>query len=130
LSSSPRASARTTLHLGLAQANTREHAATKNGDSDFTGIARFHAAGNTYPWAKLRQAQKLLRLADKYGAARVDTACARAVMYDAINVARVESIVLQALSAQPSASSPAPVQTTLRFVREPRSFTHSSGGKE
>ena len=84
----------------------------------------------TYPWAKLRQAQKLLRLADKYGAARVDTACARAVMYDVINVARVESIVLQALSAQPPASSPAPVQTTLRFVREPRSFTHSSGGKE
>lgn len=84
----------------------------------------------TYPWARLRQAQKLLRLADKYGAARVDTACARAVMYDVINVARVESIVLQALSAQPPASSPAPAQTTLRFVREPRSFTHSSGGKE
>lgn len=48
-SSSPRASARTTLHLRVAPTNTRQHAATRNGDADFTGIARFHAAGNKGP---------------------------------------------------------------------------------
>ena len=32
-----------------------------------------------FPWAKLRQAQKLLRLANKYGRARLDVACRRAV---------------------------------------------------
>jgi hypothetical protein len=32
----------------------------------------------TFPWARLRQAQKLLRLAERYGAARVNAACARA----------------------------------------------------
>jgi len=84
----------------------------------------------TYPWAKLRQAQKLLRLVDKYSAVRVDTACARALMYDVINVFRVESMVLQALEAQPPASSSAPIQPALRFVREARSFTHAPGGKE
>jgi hypothetical protein len=29
-----------------------------------------------FPWARLRQAQKLLRLAERYGAARVNAACA------------------------------------------------------
>ena len=29
------------------------------------------ACGGTFPWARLRQAQKLLRLAERYGAARV-----------------------------------------------------------
>jgi len=102
--------------------------------------AREHGAGvgvlaekllsGTYPWAKLRQAQKLLRLVDKYGAARVEAACARALMYDVVNVFRVESMVLQALSASPLVPSSAPVQAALRFLREPHSFTHSTGGKE
>jgi len=84
-----------------------------------------------YPWAKLRQAQKLLRLVDKYGAGRVDTACARALMYGVINVFRVESIVLQALAAAPPAApSSAPVAQPLRFLRDARSFTHTPGGKE
>jgi transposase len=94
------------------------------------GVFAEKLLSGTYPWAKLRQAQKLLRLVDKYGAARVEAACARAVMYDVINVFRVESMVLQALSAQPPAPSSAPVETALRFLREPRSFTHSPGGKE
>ena len=35
----------------------------------------------TFPWARLRQAQKLLRLAERYGAARVNAACARALAF-------------------------------------------------
>jgi hypothetical protein len=80
----------------------------------------------TYPWAKLRQAQKLLRLVDKYSVALVDAACGRALMYDVINVFRLESMVLQALSAEPSA----PTQLPLRFLRDARSITHTTGGKE
>lgn len=103
------------------------------------GRAREHGEGvgafaekllsGTYPWARLRQAQKLLRLVEKYSAARVDVACARALMYDVINVFRVESMVLQALPAEPSASSPAKIQPVLRFVRDARSFTHCTGEK-
>jgi hypothetical protein len=96
------------------------------------GVGRFaeKLLSGTYPWAKLRQAQKLLRLVDKYSAARVETACGRALMYDVINVFRLESIVLQALSAEPSAPPPAPIQQPLRFLRDAGSFTHTTGGKE
>src|SRR5439155_16924305 len=34
------------------------------------------------PWAKLRQGQKLVRLAERYTAARLDAACARALGFD------------------------------------------------
>lgn len=84
----------------------------------------------TYPWAKLRQAQKLLRLVDRYGAARVDASCGRALIYDVINVSRLESMVLQALAAQPAPPSSRHVQQTLRFVRDAGSFAHSTGDRE
>lgn len=37
-----------------------------------------------FPWATLRQAQKLLRLGKKYGAPRLEEACARALAFDLI----------------------------------------------
>lgn len=49
------------------------------------------------PWAFIRQAQKLLRLNDKYGAARVEIACQRALAFGLMNVSRVEGIIKQAL---------------------------------
>lgn len=81
-----------------------------------------------FPWARLRQAQKLLRLCDKYGAARVDAACARALAFDLINVRRVETIVKQNLDRplRPTGAdhraeiAPLP----LRFAREAGAFTH------
>ncbi len=96
------------------------------------GVGRFaeKLLSGIYPWAKLRQAQKLLRLVDKYSAARMEAACGRALMYDVINVFRLESIVLQALSAEPSAPPAAPIQQPLRFLRDACSFTHTTGGKE
>jgi hypothetical protein len=33
---------------------------------------------DTFPWARLRQAQKLLRLAERHGPDRINAACARA----------------------------------------------------
>ena len=78
-----------------------------------------------FPWAKLRQAQKLLRLCDKYGAERLDQACRRALAFELINVRRVERIVLQGLECPPPKSAPAPVtQLALRFLRPPDSFNH------
>ena len=47
----------------------------------------------SFPWAKLRQAQKLQRLGQKYGFQRVDQACRRALAFDLINVRRVEQII-------------------------------------
>ncbi|MBP1649301.1 MAG: mobile element protein [Bacteroidetes bacterium] len=80
-----------------------------------------------FPWCRLRQAQKLLRLAERYGAARVEAACVRALSYEAIDVHRLGHILEQGLehesSENPQASSP-PVQQTLRFLRPAHHFSH------
>jgi hypothetical protein len=65
--------------------------------------------GGTFPWARLRQAPKLLRLAERYGAARVHAACARALAFDLVEVRRVEAIVRTALEHEPSAAERGPV---------------------
>lgn len=87
-----------------------------------------------FPWAKLRQAQKLLRLVDKYGAERTDAACRRALNFDLINVRRVERIITQGLE-RPSTTtqrtkSSKVVQLPLRFLRQPDSFNHNQHKEE
>lgn len=81
------------------------------------------------PWVYIRQAQQLLRLNDKYGANRVEAACARALAFDLMNVRRVEGIILQTLervpSTTPTTGSIRPIQPSL-FAREPSYFNHSS----
>src|SRR5207244_2769902 len=56
-------------------------------------IGRFAAEllAGIFPWAKLRQAQRLLRLGDKYGWSRLDAACQRALAFELLNVKRVET---------------------------------------
>ena len=72
-------------------------------------IGRFMSLllSGVFPWAKLRQAQKLMRLADKYGHARVETACQRALGFDLINVNKGWS----AFSRMPSRRRTIPPQT-------------------
>jgi transposase len=98
-------------------------------------VQRFMEAllGGDFPWAKLRQGQKLLRLCDKYGDGRVEQACRRALAFDLVNVARLESLVRQHLESPPvpkARQSDAAI-LPLRFVRNPRSFVHpqSPGGE-
>lgn len=49
-----------------------------------------------FPWSKLRQAQKLMRLSEKYGTVRVEQACGRALSFSLIDVFRLERIIKQA----------------------------------
>ena len=81
-----------------------------------------------FPWARLRQAQKLIRLADKYGVRALESACRRALGFELINVHRVEHIVLRGLEHDDDAI-PSPqgklVQSSLRFLRQPDSFIHN-----
>jgi len=97
------------------------------------GIFTEHLFSGDFPWANLRQGQKLLRLVDKYGAARVDDACSRALNFELINVKRVERIVVQALTAQrhePDApTSDNVVQLPLQFLRTPQSLNHNNKEK-
>jgi transposase len=81
-----------------------------------------------FPWAKLRQAQKLLRLSNKYGRQRLDAACRRALHFELINVRRVEQIVKNELEHDATTFPEEPRGQLLllpaRFQRPAESFTH------
>lgn len=78
-----------------------------------------------FPWARLRQAQQLLRLAERFGAARVNAACARALAFDLVDVRRVQRILQTALESEPAPSDRGAVlPLPARFARPPASFAH------
>jgi hypothetical protein len=93
-------------------------------------IGRFmeQLLSGTVPWAKIRQAQKLLRMGAKYGWLRLDFACRRALAFELINAHRVESILLQDLYQLTLPSGPETeakvISIQLRFQRPRGSFTH------
>jgi len=85
----------------------------------------------TFPWARLRQAQKLLRLAERYGAGRVNAACARALAFELLEVRRVERILRTALEREPGPTERGAVRPLpARFARAPQSFTHHPSPEE
>jgi transposase len=69
-----------------------------------------------FPWARLRQAQKLLRLPEKYGKDRVENACRRALSFDLIDVRRVEGMITKGLEGTEGASR-GKVIAPARFAR-------------
>lgn len=79
------------------------------------------------PWTYIRQAQALLRLGDKYGVTRVETACTRALAFGLMNVKRVEGIIKQSLENE---SIPTPAGARIftlsppRFERDADYFSH------
>ena len=81
-----------------------------------------------FPWSKLRQGQKLLRLADRYTPERLDAACARALGFDLLEVRRVERILVLALEheGQPAPPHEQRVQPlpAARFARPGSAFDH------
>jgi hypothetical protein len=85
----------------------------------------------TFPWARLRQAQKLLRLAERYGAGRVNAACARALAFELLDVRRVERILHTALEREPGPTERGAVRPLpARFARAPQSFAHHPSPEE
>ena len=82
-----------------------------------------------FPWSRLRQAQKLLRLAERYGAARLESACRRALAFDLLDVYRVQRILEQGLESQ---SEPQPIvgqqsALPLKFLRPAQHFVSAEG---
>jgi transposase len=81
--------------------------------------------GGVFPWARLRQAQALLRLGERFGAARVNAACARALAFDLVDVRRVQRILQQALETEPAPADRGTIRPLpARFARLPASFRH------
>jgi hypothetical protein len=99
--------------------------------ADIGRFAQALLAGN-FPWAKLRQAQKLIRLSNKYGTGRVNQACRRALAFDLINVRRLERIINQGLEGEalPDKSGEQIILFPSKFLRPEGSFTHPRHEKE
>ena len=76
------------------------------------------------PWAKLRSGQRLLGLGEKYGAERLDAACARALAYDLTDVRRVHRILLQAADRETPAREEPAIPLGSRFARPGSAFDH------
>ena len=81
-----------------------------------------------FPWSKLRQGQKLLRLAERYTAERLDAACARALGFELVDVRRLERILVLALEHE-GQPAPPPEQRIHplppgRFTRPGTAFDH------
>jgi hypothetical protein len=101
--------------------------------SKHIGIYAERLLSGDFPWAKLRQAQKLLRLGDKYGWRRLEAACERALAFELLNVRRLEDILRNNLTA-PQHELPLgearviPIRT--RFQRSAHSFSHHSRKEE
>ena len=85
-----------------------------------------------FPWSRLRSAQKLLGLAERYGAARLDAACQRALRFELLDVYGVERILQQGLendpTPEPVAGHQAPLD--LKFLRPAHHFVHTPGGSD
>jgi transposase len=85
-----------------------------------------------FPWSRLRQVQKLLRLAERYGRERTEAACLRALSVDLIDVTRVGHILEQALENESTTGREAhlpPLQQKLRFLRPAEHFSHHSASR-
>ena len=74
-----------------------------------------------YPWHRIRSAQKVLRIADKYGNKRTADACAKAMEYGVTDVRRIERMLKNDAEKSTSAEPETQVLTlfeTTRFTRD------------
>ncbi len=86
------------------------------------------------PWTKMRQVYRLLGLVRRYGPGPVDTACARALDLDVVNVTKIASMLEKATENTPPPPRPA-AAAGARFARDPAEYRPVQlalidGGKE
>lgn len=74
------------------------------------------------PWTRMRQVYRLLGLVKKWGAERVEAACARALEAEAVDVNLVSRMIERAREAAEAETPPAPNVVEGRFARDPAEF--------
>jgi hypothetical protein len=74
------------------------------------------------PWTKMRQVYRLLGLVKKWGAARVDQACRRALDAEAVDVNLVSRMLERAREDTEPDTRPELVVVQGRFFRDPSEF--------
>ncbi len=77
---------------------------------------------NPLPWTKMRQVYALLGLVKRWGADRVEAACARALEAEAISVGLIGRMIERATETDTIDTPPTPVATPARFARSDEHF--------
>lgn len=85
---------------GYAARSPEQMLAQAEASGEHIGQFAHRLLAGPFVWAKLRRAEKLLRLAERYTPDRLDAACARALGFDLIDVRRLERIVALALERE------------------------------
>ncbi|HZC30136.1 MAG TPA: IS21 family transposase [Gaiellaceae bacterium] len=83
------------------------------------------------PWTKMRQVYRLLGLARRYGAARVNAACERALVLDVVDVTKISRMLERALEGAADgepAQRPHGRVVQLRFSRSVMEFSLAKDG--
>jgi hypothetical protein len=80
------------------------------------------------PWASMRAVYRLLGLTRTYGPAAVDTACARALEFDVVDVRKIAGMLEQALEREPAAAPAKVVGGPARFARDNTDYRAQQGG--
>jgi transposase len=82
------------------------------------------------PWTRMRQVYRLLGLVRRYGPARVDAACAKALEVEVVDVTRIARMLERALEASPAPEAAPAVEAAvidLRFARPKDDFAPKGG---
>ena len=86
------------------------------------GIYAAALLDNPLPWTKMRQVYRLLGLVKKWGAARVESACRRALDAEALDVNLVSRMLERAREDAEPDTRPDTVIVSGRFARDPSEF--------
>ena len=86
------------------------------------GLYAERLLGGPLPWTRMRQVYRLLGYARRYGAERVEAACARALEPDVIDVGLIGRMLERATEAGPSERRPVALVLPLRFARPETAF--------
>ena len=89
---------------------------------DAIGIYATALLDTPLPWTRMRQVYRLLGLIKKWGAARVEQACRRALDAEAIDVNLVSRMLERARENTEPDTRPDPVVIQGRFARDPSEF--------
>lgn len=100
-----------------------ERSAARHGEA----VGRFASAllAGPLPWTRMRRVYALLGLCKRFGDARVDDACERALAAEMLDVKRLERMLKLAAAApspQPSTKEPARVIPLCRYLRPPAQY--------
>jgi len=94
------------------------------GHGDAIGAYLAAIVDHPLPWTKMRQAYRLLGFVKKWGAERVEAACARALEAEAVDVNLVGRMLERAKEADQAAAAPVPSNVVPgRFSRDATEFS-------